>query len=237
VFVDAQGESRGMEATLSFLIPSGARVLARAENHNLQRLFTNFMKAHDQPKSGYITLGGVDIRTVKAHNLRRQVIVIDRPNAVEMTIRGYLLLSSEGATTDRMLQVVRTVGLETTVSQLEEGLDTPIAATGWPLSITETMQLKLAAAVLARPRILILNQIFDVMPESRLRASLDLLQEESETSVICFSNRYGNLGFDHFLNLAQEKQTLHRSFDAMLEAAGGRLEIESSLRGRASSEV
>jgi putative ABC transport system ATP-binding protein len=136
-----------------------------------------------------------------------------------------------------MLQVVRTVGLETTVSQLEEGLDTPIAATGWPLSITETMQLKLAAAVLARPRILILNQIFDVMPESRLRASLDLLQEESETSVICFSNRYGNLGFDHFLNLAQEKQTLHRSFDAMLEAAGGRLEIESSLRGRASSEV
>ena len=228
VFVDAGGESRGMQATLSFLIPSRARVLARAENHNLQRLFTNFMKAHDQPRTGYIMLGGTDIASVKAHNLRRQVIVIDRPNAVEMTIREYLLLSSEGATTDRMLKVVRTVGLETTVSQLEQGLDTPIASTGWPLSITETMQLKLSAAILARPRILILNQIFDVMPEARLRASLDLLQEESETTVICFSNRYGELGFDHFLNLAQEKQTLHRSFDAMLEAAGGRLEIESS---------
>jgi putative ABC transport system ATP-binding protein len=227
VFVDASGESRGMQATLSFLIPSGSRVLARTENHNLQRLFTNFMKAHDQPRSGYITLGGTDIGSVKAHNLRRQVIVIDRPNAVEMTIREYLLLSSEGATTDRMLNVVRTVGLETTVAQLEQGLDTPIASTGWPLSITETMQLKLAAAVLARPRILILNQIFDVMPESRLRASLDLLQSESETSVICFSNRYGNLGYDYFLNLAQAKQTLHRSFDAMLEAAGGRLEIEA----------
>ena len=236
VFVDAHGESRGMEATLSFLIPSGARVLARAENHNLQRLFTNFMKAHDQPRSGYITLGGNDIRSVKAHTLRRQVIVIDRPNAVEMTIRGYLLLSSEGAATDRMLEVVRTVGLETTVSQLDDGLDTPIASTGWPLSITETMQLKLAAAVLARPRILILNQIFDVMPESRLRASLDLLQGESETSVICFSNRYGELGYDHFLNLAQAKQTLHRSFDAMLEAAGGRLDIESSFR-RATNET
>jgi putative ABC transport system ATP-binding protein len=229
-FVDASGESRGMQATLSFRIPSKARVLARAENHNLQRLFTNFMKAHDQPRSGYISLGDTDIRTVKAHNLRRQVIVIDRPNAVEMTIRGYLLLSSEGATTERMLNVIRTVGLETTVTQLEDGLDTPIAATGWPLSITETMQLKLAAAVLARPRILILNQIFDVMPEARLRASLDLLQSESETSVICFSNRYGDLGFDYFLNLAQQKQTLHRSFDAMLEAAGGSLDIESAWR-------
>jgi ABC-type bacteriocin/lantibiotic exporter with double-glycine peptidase domain len=229
-FVDASGESRGMQATLSLRIPSRARVLARAENHNLQRLFTNFMKAHDQPRSGYISLGATDIRTVKAHNLRRQVIVIDRPNAVEMTIRGYLLLSSEGATTERMLHVIRTVGLETTVSQLEQGLDTPIAATGWPLSITETMQLKLAAAVLAKPRILILNQIFDVMPESRLRASLELLQSESETTVICFSNRYGDLGFDYFLNLGQQKQTLHRSFDAMLEAAGGSLDIESAWR-------
>jgi putative ABC transport system ATP-binding protein len=228
VFVDASGETRGMHATLSFLIPNRARVLARVENHNLQRLFTNFMKVHDRPRRGYITLGGTDIGSVKAHNLRRQVIVIDRPNAVEMTIREYLLLSSEGATTDRMLNVVRTVGLENTVAQLEQGLDTPIAATGWPLSITETMQLKLAAAVLARPRILILNQIFDVMPESRLRASLDLLQAESETSVICFSNRYGDVGYDHFLNIAQEKQTLHRSFDAMLEAAGGRIDIETS---------
>ena len=220
-FIGAGGESRGLEATLDFTIPSGARVLARAENHNLQRLFTNFMKAHDAPRGGYIALGGTDIRSVKAHTLRRQVIVIDRPNAVEMTIREYLRLSAEGATTERILKVARIVGLEVTIAQLDRGLDTPIASTGWPLSITETMQLKLAAAVLARPRVLILNQIFDVMPEARLRASLDLLQEESETTVICFSSRHGDLGFDSYLCLARQQQNLFESYEALAAASGG----------------
>jgi len=217
-FVSATGESRGMEATLDFTIPSGARVLARAENHNLQRLFTNFMKAHDTPRGGYIALGGTDIRSVKAHNLRRQVIVIDRPNAVEMTIREYLGLSSEGATIERILTVVRAVGLEVSIAQLDQGLDTPIASTGWPLSITETMQLKLAAAILAQPRVLILNQIFDVMPVSRLRASFDLLQEQSATTVIFFSNRHSDLGFETFLAIARRGQTLHSSYEALAAA-------------------
>lgn len=219
-FVRAGGESRGLEATLDFKIPGGARVLARAENHNLQRLFTNFMKAHDEPRGGYIAVGGTDIRAVKAHTLRRHVIVIDRPNAVEMTIREYLLLSAEGATTERILEVVRIVGLEVTIAQLDRGLDTPIAATGWPLSITETMQLKLAAAVLAQPRVLILNQIFDVMPEARLRASLDELQQESESTVICFSSRHGDLGFDRFLSLGRQEQDLLDSYDALAVATG-----------------
>lgn len=231
-FVGAGGESRGLEATLDFSIPSGARVLARTENHNIQRLFTNFMKAHDSPRGGYITVGGLDIRSIKAHTLRRQVIVIDRPNAVEMTIRGYLKLSGEGATTERILKVVRTVGLETTISQLDQGLDTAIAATGWPLSITETMQLKLAAAVLAKPRVLILNQIFDVMPEARLRASLNLLQRESETTVIYFSNRHGELGFDSYLCLARETQTLLESYEALAAATDSCFSSDTDGPGR-----
>ncbi|MGB0514835.1 MAG: hypothetical protein ACPGJE_08355, partial [Wenzhouxiangellaceae bacterium] len=231
-FVGAGGESRGLEATLDFSIPSGARVLARAENHNLQRLFTNFMKAHDYPRGGYVAVGGNDIRSVKAHTLRRQVIVIDRPNAVEMTIREYLRLSAEGATTERILKVVRIVGLEVTIAQLDQGLDTPIAATGWPLSITETMQLKLASAVLAKPRVLILNQIFDVMPEARLRASLDLLQQESETTVIYFSSRHGDLGFDSFLCLRRQEQSLMESYEALIEATDSCFDTDADGPGK-----
>lgn len=231
-FVGAGGESRGVHATLDFSIPSGARVLARAENHNLQRLFTNFMKAHDYPRGGYVAVGGIDIRSIKAHTLRRQVIVIDRPNAVEMTIREYLRLSGEGATTERILRIVRIVGLEVTIAQLDRGLDTPIAATGWPLSITETMQLKLAAAVLAKPRVLILNQIFDVMPEARLRASLDLIQQESETTVIYFSSRHGDLGFHSYLCLQRTEQTLLESYEALAAATDGCFGTDTDGPGR-----
>ena len=42
-----------------------------------------------------------------------------------------------------------------------------MAATGWPLTITETMQLKLAAAIIAAPAVLVLGQLFDTMTDDQ----------------------------------------------------------------------
>ena len=99
---------------------------------------------------------------------------------VESTIREFLYFSSLEEDHGDVLDILRTVGLESTIRNLSEGLDTRIAATGWPLSITETMQLKLASAIIARPRVLVLTKIFDVMPDNRLLDSLNLLQQRGD---------------------------------------------------------
>jgi ABC-type transport system involved in cytochrome bd biosynthesis fused ATPase/permease subunit len=91
----------------------------------------------------------VDLRELKAYEMRKEIIVLDRPNAVETSIREYLRLSSpDGAAVD-VMAVLGVVGLAETVTQLPQGLDTEIVGTGWPLSIVETMQLKLAAAIVS----------------------------------------------------------------------------------------
>jgi putative ABC transport system ATP-binding protein len=220
-FVEAVGDARGVVTTLNFSIPSGARVLGAAEAHGVQREMTNFLKRHVRPSSGFIALGRQDIMGIPAHRLRQEVIVLDRPNAIEMTLREYLNLSAAGASSARILNTIRTVGLEPAITQLDDGLDTRIAATGWPLTITETMQLKLAAAIIARPRVLVLSQLFDTMTDENLRDSLDQLQQENETTVLYFSSRPRDIGFDHYLALGYREQVLYDSFEELCRHAGG----------------
>jgi len=88
-FVKASGDARGQVCTLNFSIPSGARVLGYAETHGVLREATNFLKRHVRPASGYVALGGQDIMGIQAHELRQHIIVVDRPSAIEMTIREF----------------------------------------------------------------------------------------------------------------------------------------------------
>ncbi len=213
-FVQARGDTRGVEMTFDFIIPSGSRVIAHAATHTSQRLFTNFMKKHELPDSGMVTLGSQDIAAVKAYALRQAIIVLDRPNTIAMTIREYLRLCSASANARQILEALSVVGLDASIARLEKGLDTSLAATGWPLSITETMQLKLAAAIIAEPKVLILNQLYDVMPEYLLIAALDRLQHKGATSVIYFTNRVATtVAAKRYLYLGLVKQRLFDDLD------------------------
>ena len=146
--------------------------------------------------------------------------MLDRPNVVESTIREYLYFSSLEEDHGEILELLKVVGLEATIGRLKDGLDTEIAATGWPLSITETMQLKLASAIIAKPRVLVLSQIFDVMPENCILDSLDRFQSSGGSTVVYFSNRHCDLNFDGYLYMEDEKQQLLDSYTALCDLAG-----------------
>ncbi|MEM8682218.1 MAG: ABC transporter ATP-binding protein [Pseudomonadota bacterium] len=222
-FVNARGDARGQPTTLNFTIPNNARVLGLAETHGVQRELTNFLKRHINPASGYVTLGGHDIMAIPVHELRQHIIVLDRPNAIEMTIREYLELSADDAYHGRIMEVIDLVGLGNAISQFDKGLDTRIAATGWPFTITESMQLKLAAAIIANPVVLVLGQLFDAIPDDALMRSFAALQEDKRTTVIYFSARPRDLDFDQYLFLGHEEQELHKDYDAFCRASGSEL--------------
>ena len=218
-FVSARGDARGLMTTCDFTIPSGARVLGHAESHGVQREVTNFLKRLERPQSGYVALGGQDIMGIAAHELRQKIIILTRPSAIEMSIREYLQLSAEGASARRILDALRTVGLDQAIAQLDDGLDTRIASTGWPLTITETMQLKLAAAMIAQPKVLVLGALFDTMTGKTLLRSFDAIQADSETTIIYFSARPRELGFTHYLYLGNAEQRVLDSFEALCDYA------------------
>ncbi len=213
VFNGVRGRARHEDAEFNFEIPSGAIVMAEASHHGVQRLFTNILKMHELPGGGFTTMGGIDFQDIEAHNLRKNVHVLDRPTFVGMTVREYLALSCKDTASKRMVGALETVGLIDTISTFKLGLDTPIAATGWPLSSVELQQLKLANALLERPRILVLSKLFDLLSEDNLAAAVNELREQSFSTVIYFSNRRIDLGFDRFLFLEAKQQRYFDSFD------------------------
>jgi len=220
---DAQG--RAGTVSLDFEIEAGAHLMARAASHGVQRLFTDLIKRHEAPKSGLILFAGADIMSSEVHVLRQRIIVIDRPTIIEATIREYLSMCCASGDAEAMVTAIEAVDLETAVSELPDGLDTKLSVTGWPLSTVETMRLKLAAAILSKPRMLVLNQLFDMLPENDLRRALDALS--ADTSVVYFSNRSDPVGFEDFLLFGRNEQVRLRSL-AELQAAcsgGGRKKV------------
>jgi putative ABC transport system ATP-binding protein len=205
---------------LDFKIPSRARVCVYADSHRAQRVFTNLVRGHEKPDSGYIAVGGRDLSELKAYEMRQEIIVLDRPNAVEISIREYLRLSASHAEPVDVMRILEIVGLAETVTQLPQGLDTELVGTGWPLSIVETMQLKLAAAIISKPRILVLTQAYDAMPEVFLLRAMDALQEHSETTIVYFTYENIDLRFDHYLRLGYEQQVMVQDYDALCEMMG-----------------
>ncbi|MEO0590822.1 MAG: ABC transporter transmembrane domain-containing protein [Pseudomonadota bacterium] len=236
-----RGFARHEEAEFNLEIPSGAIVMASASHHGVQRLFTNILKMHVSPEGGFATLGGVDFTEIEAHNLRKDVHVLDRASFVGMTVREYLGLSCKESAPRRMVGALETVGLIDTISTFGEGLDTPIAATGWPLSSVELQQLKLANALLEQPRILVLSKLFDLLDEDNLAAAVNELREQAYSTVIYFSNRRIDLGFDRFLHMEARRQGYYDNFDDFCLAVnskpprfpGGPRPLSSSLLGAA----
>ena len=80
-------------------------------------------------------------------------------------------------------------------ARLPHGLDTQLASSGSPLSIVEVMQLKLANALLSRPRVLLLSQLYDMMPIASLKATLAELRAAG-TTVLLSSGRPEALDLD-----------------------------------------
>ncbi len=107
-------------------------------------------------------------------------------------------------------------------AMLPEGLQTPLSSTGWPLSLPKTMQLKLAAALLSRPRILVLSPLLDMVSLHRMQAVFQHLAS-SRTTVIYFTNRPEDITLDAFLWIGREEQriiTSRQDFDRLRSKVG-----------------
>lgn len=219
-FYKVTAEGRGQDIKLNFEVPAKARVCAYATSHVAQRLFTDLVRGHEQPLSGYLTLGGTDLRELKAYEARREIIVLDRPNAVEATIREFLRLSADNDETVDVMEYLGLVGLDDKVAQLPHGLDTKLAGTGAPLSITETLQLKLASAMIAKPRLLVLSQAYDAVPETFLLQCMDEMQARCQGTIIYFTYENADLGFDRYLCLGHDKQVMEESYEALCRDLG-----------------
>ena len=199
-------------AHFDFTLAAGEQLVTLADG-GAERLLAMVLKRHIVPDRGLITVGGADMADFDMYLLRSQVMVLDRPTIVDVTIREYLTLASAEATSGMMLDALDAVGLRQRIAGLPHGLDTPLAASGYPLSIGEVMALKLANALLVRPRVLMLSQLYDLIPADRLANVLRHLKSAGTTALLC-TGRPEDIALDGWFHLELRRQ---RRFDTRAE--------------------
>lgn len=211
----------GETVRLDFAVPEGARLLCQGVP-GMERKVANLLKRIDRPQSGLITLGGVDLAVMDPLALRSDIVVLDRATMVETTISDYLRLANPERNAADHLAALKLVGLEDRLALLPDGIHTLLSSTGAPFSVTKVMQLKLAAAMLAEPRILVLSPLCDTISVRRLQAVFDHFRG-TRTTILYFSNRPEAIRLDGWLWLGAQDQEIctdQARFDELRIAAG-----------------
>jgi len=204
-----------------FEIRSGEQAVALAEP-GVESQIALLLKRHTTPDTGIVSIGGSELGSFDMYLLRSAVMVLNRPTIVDVTLREYLMLAEGGEGSGAgMMEALDRVGLAARIASLPNGLDTQLASSGSPLSIVEVMQLKLANAVLSGPRVLLMSQLYDMMPLYYLRSTLDVLRERRTTVLLC-TGRPEALELDSWYWLGTNRQDRFDSKEEFLQFLTGR---------------
>lgn len=138
--------------------------------------------------SGRITIDGVDIRDVTFASLRQQLgVVLQDSYLFSGTVRENIAYGRPEATEEEIRRAAATVGADRFIARLPQGLDTPVEERGQRLSAGQRQLVSFARAVLADPRILILDEAtanIDAYTETLIQDALRVLLKGRTSFII-----------------------------------------------------
>ena len=200
IFRGLELEHHGEKCTLDLSLDSGSKICVLTNNNWTQNKVINLLKSYETPPLGQINFGHRELSDYDTFELRQMIWTVDRSLIVECSIKDFMRMSAPKASLADIRRTLEATGIAKVIDNLEEGLDTQMTPLGSPLQSSDFLILKVAAALLAKPKILILNQHFDTIPHQERSALMELLSQQTFI-VLYFTNQPCPGSFDGVLNL------------------------------------
>jgi putative ABC transport system ATP-binding protein len=183
---------------------NNSKVLIKTSDAAGSKLFLDLIKGYRQPDQGRISIGGHELADFDYHRLRNNILSVDSISVVEGSINRFFNLYAPNLTQAQINAALQLVELDQIVNDLPRGLNTHIVPSGYPLLQDEIIRLKLAAIIAAKPAILVITEIFDIVPYQLRKRILKQLCQNPEMMLITFTNRKEWHFYDQYILMDEE---------------------------------
>ncbi len=181
-------ENKEVLHQISFTAPPGSVTALVGSSGSGKSTIAGLTASFLNPTSGKITIDGTDLLTVDLTSFRNQLgVVLQDDFLYEGTIRENILFPRPNASEDQLISAVNGAYVNEFTDRFEKGLDTVIGERGVKLSGGQRQRISIARALLADPKIIILDEAtsnLDTESELFIQKSLHELMKNRTTLVI-----------------------------------------------------
>ncbi|MGW7452712.1 ABC transporter ATP-binding protein [Streptomyces sp. NPDC054787] len=176
--------------------------------------------------AGAVRLGGIDVRDLTADSIRETLgMVTQDGHLFHESVRANLLLARPEATEEEVWEALRRSRLDGLVASLPDGLDTVVGERGYRLSGGERQRLTIARLLLARQRVVILDEATAHLDSTSEAAVQEALGEAlAGRTAVVIAHRLSTVQAADLILVVEDGRIVERGVHAELLAAGGRYE-------------
>jgi ABC-type multidrug transport system fused ATPase/permease subunit len=215
-------------------VPAGGCLALVGESGGGKSTTAKLVGRFYDPDDGAILVDGQDLRTLELRSYRRQLgVVLQDPFLFAGTIADNLRFARPDASDEQVEDVAHAVGVDRVARRFEAGLLHEVREGGAGLSAGERQLISIARALLADPRILILDEAtsnIDRPTEILIEQALDRLLH-GRTSIIIAHRLATVRRADEILVMEHGRITQRGTFDELLAVEGPFLRLAAQLKG------
>ena len=209
---------------VSFSAPAGTTTALVGSSGSGKSTLISLVMAFNRPLSGRILVDGQDLTSVRLRDYREQLGVVLQDNFLfDGSIADNIKYGKPDASLDEIKRVSRIAHADEFIETFEKGYDTIVGERGVKLSGGQRQRVSIARAILADPRILVLDEAtssLDSESEAFIQDGLKSLRQGRTTFVI--AHRLSTIRAADQILVLEHGEIVERGTHAELIALGGR---------------
>lgn len=208
---------------MSFVAEPGQTVALVGHTGSGKSSIVNLITKFYLPQSGQVLVDGFDTRDIQGDSLHRQMGIVSQQNFLFTgTVMANIRFARPSATDEEVIDAVRKLDFLDVIGSLSAGFSTQVGERGTNLSLGERQLVCFARAMLADPRILILDEAtssVDAMTEERIQRALTRLLKGRTSFVV--AHRLSTIRHADLVLVLDHGKIVERGTHRQLLAADG----------------